>query len=740
MRDSKVWWIVVILCFLSISVIADVYENEETRIIVQFHESALSYFFEQNTLNLRDSSIKLPDHISPIVREEIKSKLDARLKKNGFLASERLKELVLFRYKNLPEDGITRLLVDLNDNPLIEYAEPDYWIQGAYIPDDSLYNEQWGMKRIGMEDLWEYTTGKEDVIVAVLDTGIDYTHPDLFQNVVPGYDFCNDDDDPYDDTYDSYHGTHIAGIIAGKGNNLVGIAGVSWRVKVMPLKVLNHNVGGYLSDAVEAIDYAIAHGASIINASWGYYNFSSTLKNAIDRAREAGIIFVAAAGNGGSDYIGDNNDSVPYYPASFDNDNIISVANSDNSTPEDRFSVSSNYGFNTVDLAAPGVMVLSTIGQNRYQTKSGTSMAAPHVSGAAAIIKSVYPDLSCPAIISAILNHVDPISSMQGKIKSGGRLNVLNALTSIAGTLPYDPPIQEDPLPVAPPPIRDLLLQYKCVETSGYVTNASFQLRMINRDTYPVDLADITLHYYYTKEGEQNVIVDIDYATIEMSALILTPKNDHLEMRFTQNAGILKDTDKVEINLRFHMADWSNLDQSNDFSFDPTFSSELKFCKKIPMYEKGELIWGYGPDGPTPSPTPYESPAPTPVQTPVPTPQPTAQATPDPTTVPTPQPTAEATPATTIVSTPQPTAEATPATTIVSTPQPTVGTGLMGDVDSNLIVDISDGLLIARFYVGFIPEIFNEIVADVNCDGFINILDSLLIAQYYVGLISGFCL
>lgn len=687
MKSLMSGWIVVLMCLLSISVPAQEYTKTGTRIIVQFYLSSLQKYIAQNTYESADSSNQQPFRISQIVSNEIIDKLEQRLNPADKSSINKLKDLVLLHYEDLSEPEMERILKELNSNPLVDYAEPDNTIKGTYIPTDTLYKNQWQMMRIGMEQVWEHSCGSEEVIVAVLDTGVDYTHPDLFQNLVPGYDFCNGDDDPYDDAYDSYHGTHVAGIIASRGNNNQGIAGVGWNIKIMPLKILNHEEEGNVSMAVAAIKHAVAEGAHIINMSWGQAEANQSLQDAIQFAWDTeDIIFVIAAGNGGSDFIGDDIDASPYYPACFDLENIITVASTDSSETDEALSSFSNYGVLHVDLGAPGSSVISAIGQNRYQTRSGTSMATPHVSGAAALIKSVYPDLFPAEIISAIINNVDPLPALEGKVKSGGRLNVYNALLSINGTLPVDIPVPEDPPMPTPKPITDLLLQYRCGEFQSVTSNIKMLIHISSRETKRIDLADVTLRYYYTKEGTSEEEIVIDYASsIQPSDIIATSEDGYINIGFTQDACILKDTDFIEFLLRMYKLDYTNYDQSDDYSFEPLLT-EYDFYKRISMFVKGDKVWGYSPDDPEPSPTPTTTPGP------------------------------------------------------AQNPTPTVTPGvLLGDVNSDGIIDIIDVLLAARYDVGLDPQGFDQSAADVNCNGVIDIIDALIICQYYVGLITGFC-
>lgn len=225
--------------------------------------------------------------------------------------------------------------------------------------------------------------------------------------------FISDNNDPMDDYG---HGTHVAGIIGAAGNNGRGVSGISWNARIMPLKFISSEGYGVVSDGIEAIDYAVRNGARVINASFGSYNSSLSERLAIDAARQAGVLFVAASGNNGSD-----NDTAPFYPASYDLDNIISVAASD---ANDSLAPISNYGRSSVHIAAPGGMVLSTI-PGGYAYDTGTSMAAPMVSGAASLLLSHDPSLTYLQAKGRILGSADQISL---PIVTSGRLNAYRAL------------------------------------------------------------------------------------------------------------------------------------------------------------------------------------------------------------------------------------------------------------------------------------------------------------------------
>lgn len=336
------------------------------------------------------------------------------------------------------------------DVPGVESAEPDYLhFALATIPNDSLFGQLWGMQNNGTgadidaPEAWDVTTGSAGVLVCVIDTGIDYNHPDLAANAwvnpgeipgnnvdddnngyvddIYGYDFVNNDANPWDD---HGHGTHVSGTIGGVGNNSTGVAGVNWTVKIAGAKFLDSGGSGWDSDAISAIYYATSIGVDLTCNSWGGGGGSQSLKNAIDNADANGILFMAAAGNDGW-----NNDSTPHYPSSFSSANIISVAAT---TYSDGLAGFSNYGSTSVDLGAPGEGITSTLPNNQYQAWSGTSMATPHVAGAAALIKAHKPSLTHSQIKTILMSSVDPISALSGKSVTGGRLNVFKALDEIA--------------------------------------------------------------------------------------------------------------------------------------------------------------------------------------------------------------------------------------------------------------------------------------------------------------------
>ena len=330
----------------------------------------------------------------------------------------------------------------------VEYVEANTIIRAIETPNDSSYSELWGMEKIQAEKAWEVGKGSNSILVGVIDTGLDYNHPDLRKNAwrnpgeigldkngvdksrngidddnngyiddFRGWDFVNNDNDPMDD---NRHGTHCAGTIGAIGNNEKGVVGVNWEVSLVGIKFLSGSGSGSLADAVKAIDYATELGVFLTNNSWGGGGYSQAMYDAIERAQKADILFIAAAGNSGT-----NNDEQPHYPSSYNLPNVIAVAAS---TIEDKLASFSQYGFNSVHLAAPGKDILSTTPGGRYASFDGTSMATPHVSGAAALIKSIYPELSGEQVKDKVLRTTDPIHNFAAKVSTGGRLNLYNAV------------------------------------------------------------------------------------------------------------------------------------------------------------------------------------------------------------------------------------------------------------------------------------------------------------------------
>jgi subtilisin family serine protease len=421
----------------------------------------------------------------------------------------------LYEVRLSPGVSVAQALAAYRADPRVLTAEPDYRLGVSWTPNDPSFPQQWGLRNTGQSGgtpgadvhaagAWNVTTGTRRTVVAVMDSGIDYTHPDLYQNVwlndaeIPpsrranlrdvdgdrvitfrdlndpvnrgpfkitdlngngyidagdvlkpmakdssgrdtgaggwadgvsedgdtahkddlvGWNFSSNTNNPFDDFG---HGTHVAGTIGAMGNNGVGVAGVDWRVQLMPVKFFNASGWGTIDQFIAGLSYAVAHGARLSNNSWTVAGFSQSLYDALASARARGHVAVCAAGNNTN-----NDDTTPVYPASFGLDNIVSVAATDRN---DHLASFSNYGAKNVDLAAPGVDVLSTLPGKAYGLRSGTSMATPYVTGVLALVWGLRPEWGYRQVIAQVLSTTDPLSSLAGKVATGGRLDASAAV------------------------------------------------------------------------------------------------------------------------------------------------------------------------------------------------------------------------------------------------------------------------------------------------------------------------
>lgn len=321
--------------------------------------------------------------------------------------------IILIYLKDKDPTTVIEAVKKLSVSPYIIYAEPDYIEEMHLVSNDPLYKYLWGIQKINAPLAWNYTTGSSEVVVGVIDTGIDYNHQDITENMwispneklLYGWNFADNNDNSIDT---DGHGSHVAGTIGAVGNNGIGITGVCWNVRVASLKF-----GLDIASAIAAIDFANSFNIQILNASWGGRAYSYSLKYAIEHYNG---LFIASAGNNGT-----NNDIEPIYPASYDSDNIISVAATD---PYDTLARFSNYGVESVDIAAPGTDILSLDLDGGYSPLNGTSMAAPHVAGVAALLKSYLPSISTSSLKNIILSSVNRNINLEGKILTGGLLDV----------------------------------------------------------------------------------------------------------------------------------------------------------------------------------------------------------------------------------------------------------------------------------------------------------------------------
>ncbi len=367
---------------------------------------------------------------------------------------------------------INQTLEKLSNDPSVAYAEPNYiYSIEATLPNDADFSLQYGLNNPNDSDIdapeaWDISIGASSVIVAVIDSGVDYNHPDLrnqiwtntaeipgngvdddgngFVDDIRGWDFADNDNDPMDE---NAHGTHVAGIIGAQGNDNRGAVGVNWAVQIMPLKFMDADGLGSTIAAIQAIDYAVANGARISNNSWGGDTFSQALFDTIQMANSQGHLFVAASGNDGV-----NTDNGSHFPSNYELPNIISVAAS---TSNDTLARFSNFGVATVDLAAPGLQIYSTIPNRQYELFSGTSMAAPFVAGVAALLLSKNNSLTTDTLKTTLLDTVDQVPVFEGRLVTGGRLNAFNAIKAIS---PADPPTPAELVTIAQPQSTTLVV------------------------------------------------------------------------------------------------------------------------------------------------------------------------------------------------------------------------------------------------------------------------------------------
>lgn len=422
----------------------------------------------------------------------------------GTVKREVSKDLGLILVERSVLENSESAVHSLSQNALVEYAEPNfiYRVVGgsSSLPTDPQFNQLWGMVNTGQAitgesgtysgtagididaaKAWQIETGSNNVVVAVIDTGVNYRIPDLAPNIwvnqaekngrpgvdddgngyvddIYGYDFAKKTGDPMD-VYG--HGTHCSGTIGARANDGVGIVGVAWNVKIMPIRFLGDDGSGSLADAVASIEYAIKNKANIMSNSWGGGSYSQALFDVITKAKNAGILFVAAAGNESND-----NDAAAAYPASYQIDNIVSVAAID---AKGRLADFSNFGKTTVHVGAPGVDILSYT-MKGLESWSGTSMATPHVSGIAALLLSQDGSQGYATLKSRILSSARPLGSLRNRTTTGGMANAYYALTNKKAPADANDPFnwQKSPKSISSPhPYTDTFTQEWTVKVTG---------------------------------------------------------------------------------------------------------------------------------------------------------------------------------------------------------------------------------------------------------------------------------
>jgi len=419
------------------------------------------------SIDIQADTAKQKEDSIIVVYKDSATKADRRAARNLVRAkiSDMNSDEVDDKYRNLMKGrlaqfkigkgGVKDALQKLRKNPAVQYAEPDYIVNAAVMPDDSRFSELWGLHNTGQTggtddadidapEAWDISTGSHDVIVGVIDTGVDYNHPDLAGNMwtnpneIPGDGVDNDGNGYVDDVHginaitdsgdpmdDQGHGSHVSGTIGATGNNAEGVVGVNHNVSIIGCKFLDSSGSGSTSDALKCIDYFVSLKEAGINVratnnSWGGGGSSQAMIDALTASEAADILFIAAAGNGAYD-----NDGSPSYPASYEHDTVMAIAST---THTDDMSSFSQYGLTSVDMGAPGSDILSTVPGGGYSSFSGTSMATPHVAGAAALAWSVNPDLTAVEMKELLMNSGDANAALDGKTVSGKRLNVEQAL------------------------------------------------------------------------------------------------------------------------------------------------------------------------------------------------------------------------------------------------------------------------------------------------------------------------
>ena len=393
--------------------------------------------------------VKYRPGTSPTTRTEVRQDLGATVESTSVVKGRELLDL--------PSGvSVQNALEAANSLPEVLYAEPNYAISNAASPNDPMFPDTWSLGlesadgvRSGIDTprVWNLTTGSAGVTVAVVDSGVDGSHPDLAANMwnnpgetpgngadddgngyiddARGWDFVQNDGDPNDELG---HGTQVAGIIGARGNNASGVAGVSWEVRLMSLRVLDAAGSGWTSDVADAFAYAGRMGADVVNASLSGTDFSQAMLDAI--ASSPNTLFVVAAGNSSV-----NVDVSPAYPCTFPLANVICVAAT---SERDELSAYSNYGAAAVDLAAPGDRILSTYPGGAYFEGWGTSFAAPHVAGVAGLLKARHPEAGAAVLKNAILADADGLAALAGRTASSSRLSAAGAFEQMGDVVPEE--------------------------------------------------------------------------------------------------------------------------------------------------------------------------------------------------------------------------------------------------------------------------------------------------------------
>ncbi len=511
-------------------------------------------------------SLELP-YEERVLTEGLNDK-EKKFDKNGFMVSE---------------SALNRVISEYKKDPNIEIAEPVLVLESQLTPSDPRYNELWGMQKIQAPQAWDITTGSSNVIVGVIDSGIDFSHEDLQGNIWTnvgetgggketngvdddadgyiddwrGYDFAtygkSQDNDPTDG---NGHGTHVSGTIAAVANNGVGVAGVTWNTKIMALKGLSDSGRGYTEDLAEAIVYAADNGARVLNNSWGGYGTSAMLEDVINYAHDSqSVVVVVAAGN-------DSEDAQNHTPANIANAITVSATGSD-----DTIAYFSNYG-EKIDIAAPGVSILSSTPNNTYSSWSGTSMATPHVAGAAALILSKFSALSPEQVRQALHTSADDIGAQGKDIYYGyGRINVnkLTQLSAIPNVKISSPTSNQTVFgsfnitgSAYGDTFKNFKLEYKKTSDSAW-TSINTSTSPINEgtlgslDTTPVSFSDGEYYIRLTVTDLENNVYNVQKKVLvdNISATISSPTKDQVVPTY-KNATDITGSAGVNTNIFDH--------------------------------------------------------------------------------------------------------------------------------------------------------------------------------------------
>lgn len=360
--------------------------------IIQHPENNESHF------NKSEVIVKFKQHPNATELDKMSKDIHGGVVKN-------LDSTIVFRSEKLTTSELTDYFKNLSN---VEFAEPNYlYLQNQIGPNDLLYREQyqWNLPSIRAESGWDLSRGKEDVVIAIVDTGVDLNHPDLKNRLTEGFNVIENNNYPDDD---NGHGTHVAGIIASETNNQEGVAGITWFNKIMPVKAMEAKGYGTSFDIAKGIIWAVNHGADVINLSLGNYQGSAVMKQAVEYAYKKDVVLISASGN--------DNSSQPSFPASYPE--VLAVSAVDYNGNRATFS---NYG-DYVDVTAPGVEIPSTYFNRQYAALSGTSMASPHVAGLAGLIRSENPKLTNKEVMNIIKKTAFDLGDKGNDIEFGGGL------------------------------------------------------------------------------------------------------------------------------------------------------------------------------------------------------------------------------------------------------------------------------------------------------------------------------